>query len=147
MRGRLRSRDDALRLGGLAVVLAVSSVLNIVRLSQNGYANLFYSAGVRSMLRSWHNFFFVASDPAGLVTVDKPPLGLWVQAASAKLFGFSPLSLLLPEALLGVATAAVLYVIVARRFGTARRTGRGRRLRGVPVVRRRVALERRRPAR
>ncbi|HEY7836278.1 MAG TPA: glycosyltransferase family 39 protein [Solirubrobacteraceae bacterium] len=119
MRGRLRSRDDALRLGGLAVVLAVSSVLNIVRLSQNGYANLFYSAGVRSMLRSWHNFFFVASDPAGLVTVDKPPLGLWVQAASAKLFGFSPLSLLLPEALLGVATAAVLYVIVARRFGTA----------------------------
>ena len=46
---------------------------------------------------SWHNFFFVSFDPGGLVTVDKPPLALWVQAASAKLFGFSPLSLLLPR--------------------------------------------------
>ena len=54
------------------------------------------------MLRSWHNFLFVSFDPGGLVTVDKPPLALWVQAASAKLFGFSPLSLLLPEAIVGV---------------------------------------------
>jgi 4-amino-4-deoxy-L-arabinose transferase-like glycosyltransferase len=118
--GRLRApgREGALRLGGLAVVIAAAAVLNTVRLSQNGYANIFYSAGVRSMLRSWHNFFFVASDPAGLVTIDKPPLGLWLQAASAKVFGFSSLSLLLPEALMGVAIAAVLYVVVARRFGT-----------------------------
>ena len=104
--------------GGLGLVIAASAVLNTVRLSQNGYGNIFYSAGVRSMLRSWHNFFFVASDPAGLVSVDKPPLALWVQAASAKLFGFAPFSLLLPAALLGVAVAAVLYVVVARRFGT-----------------------------
>ena len=72
------------------------------RLSQNGYGNIFYSAGVKSMLRSWHNFFFVSFDPGGLITVDKPPLALWLQAASAKLFGFSPLSLLLPEAIAGV---------------------------------------------
>jgi 4-amino-4-deoxy-L-arabinose transferase-like glycosyltransferase len=109
--------QPALFLGGLAVAVAASAVLNTVRLSQNGYANIFYSAGVRSMLDSWHNFFFVSFDPSGLVTVDKPPLALWVQAASAKLFGFSPLSLLLPEALMGVAAVALLYVLLARRFG------------------------------
>ncbi len=107
----------ALRLAGLVPVLAAAAVMNTVRISQNGYANIFYAAGVRSMLDSWHNFFFVSFDPLGLVTVDKPPLALWIQAASAKLFGFSPLSLLLPEALLGVAVAAVVYLIVSRRFG------------------------------
>ncbi len=117
LRERLRSPEGALRLVGLGVVVATAAVLNTVRLSQNGYGNIFYSAGVRSMLRSWHNFFFVASDPAGLVTIDKPPLGLWVQAASAKVFGFHPLSVLLPEALMGVAVAAVLYLIVTKRFG------------------------------
>ncbi|HEX9480518.1 MAG TPA: glycosyltransferase family 39 protein [Solirubrobacteraceae bacterium] len=118
LRLRPLDRDAAVRLGGLAAVIAAAAVMNLVRLSQNGYANIFYSAGVRSMMRSWHNFFFVSSDPAGLVSIDKPPLGLWVQAASAKIFGFAPLSLLLPEALIGVAVVAVLYVIVARRFGT-----------------------------
>ncbi len=118
LRLRPLDREAAVRLGGLAAVIAAAAVMNLVRLSQNGYANIFYSAGVRSMMRSWHNFFFVSSDPAGLVSIDKPPLGLWVQAASAKIFGFAPLSLLLPEALIGVAVVAVLYVIVARRFGT-----------------------------
>jgi 4-amino-4-deoxy-L-arabinose transferase-like glycosyltransferase len=101
----------------LAGVLALSAVLNLNKLSQNGYANIFYSAGVKSMLRSWHNFIFVSFDPGGLVTVDKPPLALWLQAASAKLFGFSPLSLLLPEAIIGVLAVAALYWVMARRFG------------------------------
>jgi 4-amino-4-deoxy-L-arabinose transferase-like glycosyltransferase len=101
----------------LAGILALSAVLNTHRLAQNGYANTFYSAGVKSMLESWHNFFFVSFDPGGLVSVDKPPLGVWVQAASAKLFGFSPLSLLLPEAILSMISIAVLYRIVARRLG------------------------------
>src|SRR5271167_1240608 len=103
----------------LAGVLALSTVLNVNKLSQNGYANIFYSAGVRSMLRSWHNFLFVSFDPGGLVTVDKPPLALWVQAASAKVFGFSPLSLLLPEAIAGVLAVALLYFLMERRLGTA----------------------------
>ena len=101
----------------LAAILALSAVLNVNRLSQNGYANIFYSAGVKSMLRSLHNFVFVSFDPGGLITVDKPPLGLWVQAASAKLFGFSPLSLLLPEAIAGVLSVALLYHLLFRRFG------------------------------
>ncbi|HTZ86045.1 MAG TPA: glycosyltransferase family 39 protein [Solirubrobacteraceae bacterium] len=101
----------------LAAVLASAAVLDLHRLSQNGYGNIFYSAGVKSMLRSWHNFFFVSFDPGGLIMVDKPPLGLWVQATSAKLFGFHPLSVLLPEAVLGVLSVALLYVVLARRLG------------------------------
>ena len=115
----IRSRRLPLRgRCGLVGVVAASAVLNTVRLSQNGYANVFYSAGVKSMLRSWHNFVFVSFDPGGLVTVDKPPLALWVQAASAKLFGFSPLSLLLPEALLGAVAVGLLYLILEPRIGT-----------------------------
>jgi 4-amino-4-deoxy-L-arabinose transferase-like glycosyltransferase len=101
----------------LAGILALTTVLNTHRLSQNGYANTFYSAGVHSMLKSWHNFFFVSFDAGGLVTIDKPPLAIWVQGASAELFGFSPLSLLLPEAIISVLAVAVLYRIVARRLG------------------------------
>lgn len=104
---------------GLPFVLAVSAVLNTHRLSQNGYANVFYAAGVQSMLRSLHNFLFVSFDPGGLITVDKPPVALWVQVVSAKLFGFSPLSLLLPEALAGVLAVGLLYLVLAKRFGLA----------------------------
>src|ERR1700691_2487601 len=100
----------------LACILALAALLNTHRLSQDGYANTFYAAGVHSLLKSWHNFFFVSFDGGGLVTIDKPPLALWVQTASAELFGFSPLSLLLPEAIISVIAVAVLYRIVARRL-------------------------------
>jgi 4-amino-4-deoxy-L-arabinose transferase-like glycosyltransferase len=113
-RRRVRLAPQHLALAG---VLALSAVLNVNKLAQNGYANIFYSAGVKSMLRSWHNFLFVSFDPGGLVTVDKPPLALWVQAVSAKLFGFSPLSLLLPEAIVGVLSVAALYWVMRSRFG------------------------------
>ncbi len=117
-----RSRRSLLERAGphhiaLTGILALSVVLNTHKLAQNGYANTFYSAGVRSMLRSWHNFLFVSFDPGGLVTIDKPPLGVWVQGASAELFGFSPLSLLLPEAILSTLAVAVLYRVLARRLG------------------------------
>ncbi len=101
----------------LAAVLALSAALNLSRLSQNGYANIFYSSGVKSMLRSWHNFLFVSFDPGGLISIDKPPLGLWLQALSAKLFGFSASSLLLPEAIAGVLAVGALYWAMSRTFG------------------------------
>lgn len=113
----MSAADRLSRFAGLGVLLAGAAVMNTVRLSQNGYANIFYSAGVRSMVASWHNFWFVSFDPAGLITIDKPPLALWVQALTARIFGFSPLSILLPEALMGIATVAVLYLILLRRFG------------------------------
>jgi 4-amino-4-deoxy-L-arabinose transferase-like glycosyltransferase len=107
----------AVRHVGLPVVVALAAVLNFHRLAQNGYANVFYAAGVQSMLHSLHNFLFVSFDPGGLVSVDKPPVALWVQVASAKLFGFSPMHLLAPEALAGVASVALMYVALAKRFG------------------------------
>jgi 4-amino-4-deoxy-L-arabinose transferase-like glycosyltransferase len=103
----------------LAAILVLSGLLEFVRLAQNGYANDYYSAAVRSMLRSLHNFFYVAADPNGLITVDKPPLGLWLQALSAKIFGFSALSLLVPEGICAVVAVALLYRIVVPRFGKA----------------------------
>src|ERR1019366_9794450 len=113
-----RSRVVAPAHLGLAAILVLSGLLEFVRLSQNGYANTYYSATVKSMLRSWHAFFFQSADPNGLISVDKPPLGLWLQAVSAKLFGFAPLSLLVPEGICAVLAVALLYRIVAPRFGT-----------------------------
>jgi 4-amino-4-deoxy-L-arabinose transferase-like glycosyltransferase len=100
----------------LAAILVLSAFLNLFRLTNEGYGNSYYAAGVKNMLTSWHNFFFVSFD-AGFVSIDKPPLGLWIQAASAKLFGFSGLSLLLPQALAGVLSVALLYHLVRRAFG------------------------------
>jgi 4-amino-4-deoxy-L-arabinose transferase-like glycosyltransferase len=114
VKGRVRPHHLA-----LTAVLALSAVLNVNRLTQNEYGNTFYSTAVRSMLDSWHNFFFISFDPSGLITVDKPPLALWVQALSAKLFGFTPLSLLLPEAIMGVLAVAALYWVLTPRFGAA----------------------------
>jgi 4-amino-4-deoxy-L-arabinose transferase-like glycosyltransferase len=101
----------------LGAVLALAAALNLWALDRVGYANGYYAAAVKSMLQSWHNFFFVSFDPGGFVTIDKPPLGFWIETASAKLFGFSGVSLLLPEALAGVLSVAVLYRLVARAWG------------------------------
>lgn len=115
--GRARAGRAAWLYLPVAGIVALSAVLNTYRLGQNGYANTFYSAAVRSMLGSLHNFLFVSFDSGGLVSIDKPPLGTWVQVASAKLFGLSPLSLLLPEAIIATFTVAVLYWVLARRLG------------------------------
>jgi len=108
---RLWSR---LALGG---VMLVSIFMNFYQLGQNGFGNLYYAAAIRSMLDSWHNFFFVAFDPGGFVSIDKPPLGFWLQAASAKIFGFTSFSIFLPQALAGVLSVLLLYHLVRRHFG------------------------------
>ncbi|HEX9039040.1 MAG TPA: glycosyltransferase family 39 protein [Ktedonobacterales bacterium] len=102
----------------LGAVMALAAILDFYALSQEGYANSYYAATVKSMLQSWHNFFYVSFDSGGFVTVDKPPLGFWIQAISAKIFGFSGFSLLLPEALAGVLSVGLLYIIVRRFFGS-----------------------------
>ncbi len=102
---------------GLGLAVALAGVMNINDLSRNGYANIFYSAGVKSMMHSLHDFLFVSFDPGGLISVDKAPAALWVQVASAKVLGFSPMSLLLPGAIEGMLAVALLYVILARRLG------------------------------
>jgi len=104
---------------GLFAVLTTAAALRLWRLSQNGFGNEYYTAGVRSMSLSWHNFLYNSFDPAGFISVDKPPVALWIQVASVKLFGFHALSVLGPQALEGVAAVALLYHLVQRRFGAA----------------------------
>ncbi len=101
----------------LGAVLILAAILDFWQLDRIGYGNTYYAAAVRSMLTSWHAFFFNAFDAGGFVSIDKPPLGFWLQVGSAKLFGYSGLSLMLPQALAGVLSVAVLYRLVARTFG------------------------------
>ena len=77
----------------------------------------FYDAAVRSMSLSWHNFFFGAYEPGGSVSIDKPPVDLWLQVGSVKLFGWGSSALKLPEALAGTAAVPLLYATLARPFG------------------------------
>ncbi len=101
----------------LSALLALSAFLDLSRLTSEGYGNIYYAATVKDMLASWHNFIFVSFD-AGFVSVDKPPVGFWIQAASAYLFGFHGWSILLPQALAGVVCVALLYHLVGRSFGS-----------------------------
>jgi 4-amino-4-deoxy-L-arabinose transferase-like glycosyltransferase len=116
--GRVRAVGIGLRRHPeLGAVLLVAGILNLWALKQNGWANDYYSAAVRSMSTSWHDFLFGSMDPAGVMTVDKPPLALWVQALSVRVFGYHSLSILVPQALIGVASVGLLYDLVRRRFG------------------------------
>lgn len=104
------------RLAQLGIVL-LALALRLWRLGQNGYGSDYYSAGVRSMSGGWHNFLYNSFDPGGFVSVDKPPVALWVQVASVKLFGFHGLSLLLPQVVEGVAAVWLVFHLAQRRFG------------------------------
>jgi 4-amino-4-deoxy-L-arabinose transferase-like glycosyltransferase len=98
-------------------VLLLTAVLHVWGLDRNGYANPYYSAAVLAGTQSWKAFFFGALDAGSFITVDKPPAALWLMALSARIFGFSSWSILLPEALLGVATVGLLFAIVRRAAG------------------------------
>jgi 4-amino-4-deoxy-L-arabinose transferase-like glycosyltransferase len=97
-------------------LLVVSAVLYIWDLAASGWANSFYSAAVQAGSTNWEAFFFGSSDSANSITVDKPPMSLWFMDISVRLFGLSSFSILLPEALMGVATVAVVYLTVRRAF-------------------------------
>jgi 4-amino-4-deoxy-L-arabinose transferase-like glycosyltransferase len=115
-----RSRTAARRLVALpelGALVVIAGLLNLWALDRNAWANQYYSAAVRSMSSSWHNFLYGSFDPSGLMTVDKPPLALWVQALSVKVFGFHSLSILVPQALIGVATVALAYDLTRRVWG------------------------------
>jgi 4-amino-4-deoxy-L-arabinose transferase-like glycosyltransferase len=101
----------------LVGLVAIAATLNLWALSRNGWANDYYSAAVRSMSSSWHDFLFASLDKSGVMTVDKPPLALWVQSLSVRVFGYHSLSVLVPQALMGVASVALVYDLVRRRFG------------------------------
>jgi 4-amino-4-deoxy-L-arabinose transferase-like glycosyltransferase len=136
LRDRLPERLRALPLPRpeLAALLALAAVLYLWALSKNGWANDYYSAAVRSMAGSWHDFLYGSFDAKGLMTVDKPPLALWVEALSVKVFGFDSLAILVPQALMGIASVGLLYDLTRRRWGRAAGAVAGLCLALTPVV-------------
>jgi 4-amino-4-deoxy-L-arabinose transferase-like glycosyltransferase len=113
-------------------VLAGAAALRLINLGAVA-EDPFYDAAVRSMSLSWHNFFFGAFEPGGSVSIDKPPVDLWLQVASVKLLGFGPSSLKLPEALGGIAAVALLYAAVRRVYGCAAALGAALALAVMPI--------------
>ncbi len=103
----------------LFLILCLAVFLSVFNIWNYGYSNEFYAASVKSMLTSWKNFFFVSLDPGGWVTVDKPPVSLWIEAAFAKAFGFYGWSLILPNCLAAAGSVFILYRTVRRGFGEA----------------------------
>ncbi|SEH70224.1 4-amino-4-deoxy-L-arabinose transferase [Mycolicibacterium rutilum] len=102
---------------GLVVLLAATAVLYVWNLSASGWANAFYSAAVQAGASDWTAMLFGSSDAANAITVDKTPAALWVMDASVRLFGLNPWSVLVPQALEGVAAVALLYAAVRRAAG------------------------------
>ncbi len=100
----------------LALITALAAALRLIAL-RSVRLDPFYDAAVRSMGVSWHNFFFGAYEPGGSVAIDKPPVDLWLQVASVKLFGWGSVSLKLPEALAGTAAVPLLYAAIRPPFG------------------------------
>ncbi|RME75968.1 MAG: hypothetical protein D6784_06835 [Chloroflexi bacterium] len=103
---------------GLLAVVALGAFLRFYHLGSYSIGNAYYAATVQSMLTSWHNFFFASFEPGGSVTVDKPPLGFWIQAVSAYFLGVNGFALALPQALAGTLSIPLLYSLVRRHFGT-----------------------------
>ncbi len=101
----------------VGVLLAATAVLYLWNLSASGWANGFYSAAAQSGANNWMAMLFGSSDPANAITVDKTPAALWVIDLSVRLFGLNPWSVLVPQALEGVAAVGLLYAAVRRVSG------------------------------
>ncbi|MCW2965355.1 MAG: glycosyl transferase [Actinomycetia bacterium] len=117
LRGRVD--DPAWARPALLALLAATGLLYLVDLAASGWANAFYTAAVQASTKSWKAFFFGSFDSSNFITVDKPPASLWVMDISARLFGVNSWSILVPQALAGVASVALLYAAVKRWFGAA----------------------------
>lgn len=113
---RIRAKLPFVRFELVGLLLG-ALLLNFWDLSRSGYGNEYYAAAIRSMGSSWHLFLYESFDPAGVMTVDKPPLFLWVQVASMKLFGLNSWALLGPQALMGAVSVWLVYDLTRRRFG------------------------------
>jgi hypothetical protein len=97
----------------LLALLLVTAVLYLWNLDNSGTANSFYAASVWAGTKSWKALFFASLDPSNAITVDKPPAALWVMALSGRIFGFNSWSMLLPQALEGIASVALLHAAYA----------------------------------
>lgn len=101
----------------LSLIAGFSFTLNFYAISKIGYGNAYYAAAIRSMSQNFHHFFYVSFDPAGVVSVDKPPLGLWIQTIFVLIFGYHGWAMILPQALAGTGSCILMYVLTSRYFG------------------------------
>ena len=106
-----RTRSTGL---ALTILLAATAVLYLWNLTASGYANTFYAAAAQAGSQNWKAWFFGSLDTSNFITVDKPPASLWVMGVSGRIFGFSSASLLVPQALMGVGSVALVYAAVKR---------------------------------
>ncbi len=116
---RGRQQDAAWVRPSLLGLLGVAALLYLWDLGASGWANAFYSAAVQAGSTSWKAFFFGSFDASNFITVDKSPAALWVMDLSARLFGVNAWSILVPQALEGVATVGFTYLTVRRWFSPA----------------------------
>ncbi len=114
-----RNVDPGWARPALIALLLCTAIAYIWDLSASGYANSFYAAAVQAGTKSWKAFFFGSLDSSSFITVDKPPASLWVMELSGRIFGFGSWSMLVPQALEGVAAVALLYAAIKRWFGAA----------------------------
>ncbi len=116
---RGRAGDPVWARPALLALLACTALLYLFDLGRNGWANEFYAAAVQAGTKSWKAFLFGSVDSSNFITVDKPAAFLWPMELSGRIFGFNSWSMLVPQALEGVATVGVLYATVRRWFGPA----------------------------
>ena len=118
----------------LIALLALTALAYVWDLSASGNANSFYAAAVQAGTKSWKSFFFGSLDSSNFITVDKPPASLWVMELSGRIFGFSSWSMLVPQALEGVAAVALVYAAVKRWFGSWSGLAAGVMLAATPIA-------------
>ncbi|WP_373557964.1 glycosyltransferase family 39 protein [Paenibacillus sp. XY044] len=113
--------NQAKRKLDIVLILAalLSAFFNFYGIWEDKFVNSYYTAAVKSMLQSFHNFFYASFDPGGYVTVDKPPVAFWLQTVSASIFGLHGWSVILPQALAGVGSTLLIYFLVKPKFGLA----------------------------
>jgi 4-amino-4-deoxy-L-arabinose transferase-like glycosyltransferase len=119
---RGRTGDPFWARPALAGSALLAAALYLINLTVSGYANTYYAAAAVAASKSWSAWFFGSFDAANFITIDKPPLALWAIGLSVRLFGLSSWSVLLPQALAGVATVVLLWLTVRRTFGPAAAT-------------------------
>jgi 4-amino-4-deoxy-L-arabinose transferase-like glycosyltransferase len=111
-----RGTAIAWRLAPVALAILAGGIY-LWNLTVSGFANTYYSAAAQAGSQSWSALFYGAIDAGGFITVDKPPVALWIQGLSVRLLGLGPLAVLLPQALAGVAAVVILYDAVRRQLG------------------------------
>jgi 4-amino-4-deoxy-L-arabinose transferase-like glycosyltransferase len=118
----------------LLVLLAGTALLYLWDLGASGNANSFYAAAVQAGTQSWKAWLFGSLDSSNAIIVDKPPAAFWVMGLSARIFGFNSWSMLVPDALAGVASVGLLHAAVRRWSGPAAGLFAGAALALTPVA-------------